>query len=160
MKDLEEMDSPSACEAQFDALPQQVAEERQGMVQLHLFIIESQAKGQRAKHIPAKTKAQDPPQGKAQADAVVPGVVKVSNVLSSSHHHKQHHENSFKPRQKLFHCCVTGENYYVIISIMQIMNSIDWNYMTTEQLLYILWTVVASKVRKHGLNTGQEARKD
>lgn len=130
MRDLEEMDSPSACEAQFDALPQQVAEERQGMVQLHLFIIESQAKGHGAKHIPAKTEAQDPPQGKAQADAVVPGVVKVSNVLSSSHHHKQHHENSFKQRQKLFHCCVTGENYYVIISIMQMMNLIDWNYMT------------------------------
>lgn len=86
MKHLEEMDSPSACEAQFDALPQQVAEERQGMVQLHLFIIESQAKCHGAKYIPAKTEAQDPPQGKAQADAVVPGVVKVSNVLSSSHH--------------------------------------------------------------------------
>lgn len=93
MKDLEEMDSPSACEAQFDALPQQVAKERQGMVQLHLFIIESQAKGHGAKHIPAKTKAQDPPQGKTQADAVVPGVVKVSNVL----YHKQHHGNGFKP---------------------------------------------------------------
>lgn len=138
MKDLEEIDSPSACEAQFDALPQQVAEERQGMVQLHLFIIESQAKGHGAKHIPAKTEAQDPPQGKTQADAVVPGVVKVSNVLSSSHHHKQHHENSFKPRQKLFLCCFTGEKYYVIISIMQIMNSIDWNYMTWATSLHTL----------------------
>lgn len=73
------MDSPSACEAQFDGLPQQVAEERQGMVQLHLFVIESQAKGHGAEHIPAETKAHDPPQGKTQTDAVVPEVVKVRN---------------------------------------------------------------------------------
>lgn len=78
---MQETDSPSACQAQFDALPQQVAEERQCMVQLHLFIIESQAKGHRAERIPAKTKAQDAPKGKTQADAVVPDVVKVSKLL-------------------------------------------------------------------------------
>lgn len=75
------MDSPSARKAQFDGLPQQVAEERQCMVQLHLFVIESQAKGHGAEHIPAKTETQDPPQGKTQADAVVPEVVKVRNTL-------------------------------------------------------------------------------
>lgn len=41
----EDPDSPSAYQSQFDALPQQVAEERQSMVQLHLFVVESQAKG-------------------------------------------------------------------------------------------------------------------
>lgn len=69
------MDSPSACEAQFDGLPQQEAEEGQSMVQLHLFVVESQTKGHGAKHIPAKTEAHDPPQGKTQADAVVSEVV-------------------------------------------------------------------------------------
>lgn len=75
MNHLKEMDSPSACKAQFDRLPQQVAEERQGVVQLHLFVIESQAKGRGAQHIPAKTETQDPPQGKTQADTVVSEVV-------------------------------------------------------------------------------------
>lgn len=68
--------SPSACEAQFDGLSQQVAEERQSVVQLHLFVVESQAEGHWAGHIPAKTEAHDPPQGKTQTDAVVPEVVK------------------------------------------------------------------------------------
>lgn len=72
-KDLKrEMDSPSPSKAQFDTLPQQVAEERQSMVQLHLFVIESQAKGHGAEHIPAKTETQNSPQGETQAHAVVP----------------------------------------------------------------------------------------
>lgn len=66
------MDSPSPSKAQFDTLPQQVAEERQSMVQLHLFVTESQAKGHGAEHIPAKTETQNTPQGKTQAHAVVP----------------------------------------------------------------------------------------
>lgn len=49
-------DSPSPHQAQFDALPQQVAEERQSMVQLHLFVVESQAKCHGAQRIPAQAK--------------------------------------------------------------------------------------------------------
>lgn len=47
-------DSPAPHQAQFDALPQQVAEERQSMVQLHLFVVESQAKCHGSQCIPAQ----------------------------------------------------------------------------------------------------------
>lgn len=106
------MDSPSACEAQFDRLPQQVAEERQGMVQLHLFVIESQAKGHRAKHIPAKAETQNPPQGKTQADAVVPEVVKVRKILNG----KIKFESNFN--------CL-----------------FQWNYRSTLKCIWYVWKV-------------------
>lgn len=79
----EQTDSPSPHQAQFDTLPQQVAEERQSMVQLHLFVVESQAKGHGAHRIPAQAEAQDPPQRKAQTHAVVPATVKANIVFPS-----------------------------------------------------------------------------
>ncbi|TNN52801.1 hypothetical protein EYF80_036975 [Liparis tanakae] len=59
-------------EAQPEALPQQVAEEGQSVVQLHLLVVESQTKGHGAQRIPAQAQSQDPPQGQAQAHPVVP----------------------------------------------------------------------------------------
>lgn len=79
----EQTDSPSPHQAQFDTLPQQVAEERQCMVQLHLFVVESQAKGHGAHRIPAQAEAQKPPQCKAQAHSVVPATVKANIVFPS-----------------------------------------------------------------------------
>lgn len=64
--------SPSPHGAQSDTLPQQVAEEGQSVVQLHLFVVESQAKGHGAQRIPAKAESHDSPQSKAQAHPVVP----------------------------------------------------------------------------------------
>lgn len=68
-------DSPSPHQAQFDTLPQQVAEEGQSVVQLHLFVVESQAKSHGAQSIPAQTQSQNPPQGKAQTHSIVPDSV-------------------------------------------------------------------------------------
>lgn len=48
------------------------------MVQLHLFVVESQAKGHGAHRIPAQAEAQNPPQCKAQAHSVVPATVKAN----------------------------------------------------------------------------------
>lgn len=72
------LDSPSPHQAQFDTLPQQVAEEGQSMVQLHLFVVESQTKGHGAQRIPAQTQSQNPPQGKAQTHSIVPDTVEVN----------------------------------------------------------------------------------
>lgn len=52
------------------------------MVQLHLFVVESQTKGHGAKRIPAQTQSKNPPQGKAQAHSIVPDTVKVNIVLN------------------------------------------------------------------------------
>lgn len=48
------------------------------MVELHLFVIQSQAKRDRAESIPAQAKTQKSPQGQTQAHAIVPDVVKVN----------------------------------------------------------------------------------
>lgn len=77
-------DSPLPHQALFDALPQQVAEEGQSVVQLHLFVVESQTKGHGAQRIPAQPQSQNPPQGKAQTHSVVPDSVKVNIVLKVS----------------------------------------------------------------------------
>ena len=47
------------------------------MVQLHLFVVESQAKGHGAQWIPAQTESQNSPQGKTQTHSIVPDTVKV-----------------------------------------------------------------------------------
>ena len=72
--------SPSPRRTQFDTLPQQVAEEGQSVVQLHLFVVESQAKGHGAQRIPAQTESQNAPQGKTQTHSIVPDTVKVKIV--------------------------------------------------------------------------------
>lgn len=51
------------------------------MVQLHLFVVESQRESHGAQHIPAQTQSQNPPQGKTQAHSVVPDTVKVNSGL-------------------------------------------------------------------------------
>lgn len=48
------------------------------MVQLHLFVVESQAKGHGAQRIPAQTESQNSPQGKTQTHSIVPDAVKVN----------------------------------------------------------------------------------
>lgn len=48
------------------------------MVQLHLFVVQSQAKSDRAQSVPAQAKTQESPQGQTQAHSVVPDVVKVN----------------------------------------------------------------------------------
>lgn len=48
------------------------------MVQLHLFVVQSQAKSDRAQSIPAQAKTQKSPQGQTQAHSIVPDVVKVN----------------------------------------------------------------------------------
>lgn len=73
--------SPPPRQAQFDTLSQEVAEEGQSVVQLHLFVVESQWEGHGARNVPAQTQSQDPPQGQAQAHAVVPDTVKTNIVL-------------------------------------------------------------------------------
>lgn len=70
--------SPSAQRAQFNAFPQQVAEERQRVVQLHLFVVQSQAECHGAQSVAAQAQSHNGPQGQTQAHAVVPDVVKVS----------------------------------------------------------------------------------
>lgn len=76
--------SPPPRQAQFDTLSQEVAEEGQSVVQLHLFVVESQWEGHGARNVPAQTQSQDPPQGQAQAHAVVPDTVKSNIVLRVS----------------------------------------------------------------------------
>lgn len=70
--------SPSPQQAQFNAFSQQVAEERQSVVQLHLFVVQSQAKCDRAQSVAAQAKTQNGPQGQTQAHTVIPDVVKVN----------------------------------------------------------------------------------
>lgn len=70
--------SPSPQQAQFNAFSQQVAEERQSVVQLHLFVVQSQAKCDGAQSIAAQAKTQNGPQGQTQAHSIIPDVVKVS----------------------------------------------------------------------------------
>lgn len=48
------------------------------MVQLHLFVVQSQAKSNGAQSIPAQAKTQKSPQGQTQAHSIVPDVVKVN----------------------------------------------------------------------------------
>lgn len=48
------------------------------MVQLHLFVVQSQAKSDGAQSIPAQAKTQKSPQGQTQAHSIVPDVVKVN----------------------------------------------------------------------------------
>lgn len=50
------------------------------MVQLHLFVVESKAKGHGAQHIPAQTESKNSPQGKTKAHSIVPDTVKVNIV--------------------------------------------------------------------------------
>lgn len=47
------------------------------MVQLHLFVVESQAKGHGAQCVPARTQSHNSPQEEAQAHSIVPDYVKV-----------------------------------------------------------------------------------
>lgn len=70
--------SPSPQQAQLNALSQQVAEERQSVVQLHLFVVQSQAKCDGAQSVAAQAKTQNGPQGQTQAHAVIPDEVKVN----------------------------------------------------------------------------------
>lgn len=70
---------------QFETLSQQVAKERQCVVQLHLFIAESQAEGHRAQCVPAQTQRQNSPQCQTQAYSIVPEWVKgYEHVVSSN----------------------------------------------------------------------------
>lgn len=50
------------------------------MVQLHLFVVESQAKGHGAQCVPAQTQSHNSPQEKAQAHSIVPDAVKVDTT--------------------------------------------------------------------------------
>lgn len=76
--------SPSPQQAQLNALSQQVAEERQSVVQLHLFVVQSQAKCDGAQSVAAQAKTQNGPQGQTQAHAVIPDEVKVNCDLMFS----------------------------------------------------------------------------
>lgn len=62
----------------FEALSQQITEEGQRVVELHLFVVESQWEGYWAQRIPAQTQTQDPPQSQAQAHSIVSDNVKAN----------------------------------------------------------------------------------
>lgn len=48
------------------------------MVQLHLFVVQSQAESDRAQSIPAQAETQKAPQTQTQAHSIVPDAVKVN----------------------------------------------------------------------------------
>lgn len=52
------------------------------MVQLHLFIVQSQAESDRAQSIPAQAETQKAPQSQTQAHSIVPDAVKVNWLRS------------------------------------------------------------------------------
>lgn len=78
--------SPPSSGALLDTLPQQVAEEGQGVVQLHLLVVEGQREGQGAQEVTSQPQAQHAPKGQTQAYAVISGAPSRKTDFRTHHH--------------------------------------------------------------------------